>query len=183
MLPPTSTGRTWVRSSSPVSAVVVVLPLVPVMAMTSASITRHASSSSPMIGTPRARTAASAGSSSGTPGLTTTSSAPRNAASGWPPVQSAQPSRSSPRASAGSASSGLESEASTRPPRRRISRAAATPLLASPTTETVLPASDWRYVAPRSPLPLTKIPVGYGTSRRSVIVMAIACHLSGASGW
>ena len=38
----------------------------------------------------------------------------------------------------------LESEASTRPPRRRISRAAATPLLASPTTETVLSASDRR---------------------------------------
>ena len=82
-------------ASSPVSAVVVVLPLVPVMAMTSASITRHASSSSPMIGTPRARTAASAGSSSGTPGLTTTSSAPAKAASGWPPVQRRAAERSS----------------------------------------------------------------------------------------
>ena len=62
-------------SSAPVSAVVVVLPLVPVMATNSASIARQASSSSPMIGTPRARAPASAGASTGTPGLTTTSSA------------------------------------------------------------------------------------------------------------
>ena len=39
---------------------------------------------------------------------------------------------------------GLESEASTRPPRRRIRRAAATPLLASPTTDTVFSASHRR---------------------------------------
>ena len=90
-------GAPGPRKSSPVSAVVVVLPFVPVIAMTSASIARQASSSSPTMGTPRARTRTRAGSVSGTPGLTTTSSAPANASSGWPPVQSAQPSRSSPQ--------------------------------------------------------------------------------------
>ncbi len=158
MLPPTITGRTWVRSSSPVRVVVVVLPLVPVMARQSASITRQASSSSPMMGTPRARTAVRAGRSSGTPGLTTTSSAPRKASSGWPPAQRATPSRSSARASAVRPSRAPESEASTRVPSRRSRRAAATPLLARPTTATVRVASQSRYGRPRVPSPLTKIP-------------------------
>ena len=153
ILPPTSTGRTWARKSSPVSAVVVVLPFVPVMAMTSASIARQASSSSPTMGTPRARTRTRAGSVSGTPGLTTTSSASAKASSGWPPVQSAQPSRSSRSTSAESAARSAASEASTVPLTRRIRRAAATPLFASPTTETVLPASRRRYAGPRPVAP------------------------------
>src|SRR5207248_818539 len=68
MLPPTKTGRGCSASSAPVSAVVVVLPLVPVMAIVSASIARHASSSSPMTGTRRARTGESCAPSSGTAG-------------------------------------------------------------------------------------------------------------------
>ena len=143
MLPPTSTGRTCPRSTSPVRAVVVVLPLVPVMAMTSESITRQASSSSLITGTPRARSGASAGSSRGTPGLITTSSAPANAASGCP-LQTAICSVSSRRASADHASRGAASEASTRPPSRATRRAAARPLFASPTTATVLPATQCR---------------------------------------
>src|SRR5262249_28112494 len=148
MLPPTSTARSCARKSSPVSAVGGVLPLVPVIAMTSASIARQASSSSPTIGIPRARIRASAGIVSGTPGLTTTSSAPSKAASGCPPVHSRPPSRSSERASADSAARSPASDARTRPPTRRMSRAAATPLLARPTTETVLPASHRRYAGP-----------------------------------
>ena len=61
MLPATSTGRGCSASRAPVSAVVVVLPLVPVMAMVSASIARQPSSSSPMIGSPAARAGASCG--------------------------------------------------------------------------------------------------------------------------
>ena len=48
-------------SSAPVSAVVVVFPLVPVIATNSAVIVRYASSTSPRTGTPRARQPASAG--------------------------------------------------------------------------------------------------------------------------
>jgi hypothetical protein len=126
-----------------VSAVVVVLPLVPVMAMTSASMTRQASSSSLITGTPRARSDASTGRSSGTPGLATTSSAPAKAASGCP-LHTGMRSSSSRRASGDHRSRGAASEARTRPPRRAMRRAAAIPLLARPTTATVLPASSRR---------------------------------------
>ena len=61
MLPATSTGRGCSDSSAPVSAVVVVLPLVPVMAMVSPSIARQPSSSSPISGRPRSRAGASCG--------------------------------------------------------------------------------------------------------------------------
>ena len=144
MFPATSVGRTCALSNSPVSAVVVVLPLVPVIAMRSASMTSHASSSSPMTGTPRALAADRAGSARGTPGLTTTRSAFSKASAGWPPVHSRHPSRSSCHASADSDAGAPESDASTRPPTRRMSRAAAMPLRARPTTETVRPASQRR---------------------------------------
>jgi hypothetical protein len=145
MLPPTRTGRACPRRISPVSAVVVVLPFVPVIAMTSLSIARHASSSSPIIGTPRARGPASPGSSSGTPGLTTTRSAPSKASAGWPPVQRRTPGSSASTPTSGARASGAAlSEASTRAPSRRASRAAAMPLRASPTTATVRPLSQWR---------------------------------------
>ena len=99
MLPATSTGRgSWARSA-PVSAVVVVLPFVPVMAMVSASSARHASSISPMMGIPTARAGASCGDSSGTPGLTTTSSAPATPTPAPSPAASRTPRRGSARAS------------------------------------------------------------------------------------
>jgi hypothetical protein len=91
MFPATSTAPGWTCNSSPARAVVVVLPLVPVIARVSASMVRQASSSSLTMGTPRPRTAARAGRSSGTPGLTTTRPAPANAISGCPPAQRAQP--------------------------------------------------------------------------------------------
>src|SRR5439155_464500 len=59
ILPATSTGRGCPASKAPVSAVVVVLPLVPVIAIVSASSARQPSSSSPMIGTRWARAGAS----------------------------------------------------------------------------------------------------------------------------
>ena len=119
------------------------------MAMTSASSTRKASSSSLITGTPRAWSATSEGISSGTPGLTTTSSAPRKASSGWPDHVLIW-GDSSPRATGDQASRGAASEASTWPPSRATSRAAATPLLARPTTATVFPSSQRRYAAPLS---------------------------------
>ena len=82
MLPAVVDGKPAALSRCAIRAVVVVFPLVPVMAMRSASMTRQPSSSSPMMGTPRARATSRAGSSRGTPGLTTTNSAPANAASG-----------------------------------------------------------------------------------------------------
>ena len=63
-----------------------------------------------------------------------------------PPRARAPPARSD--------AAGPESDASTRPPSRRIRRAAATPLLASPTTETVAPESQRRYSGPRSGVPV-----------------------------
>ena len=59
----------------PVSSVVVDLPFVPVIAITRPRSQRDASSTSPITGTPRARAAATTGSSGGTPGLRTTRSA------------------------------------------------------------------------------------------------------------
>ena len=169
MFPPTIAGRAVSFRSPKVSAVVVVLPLVPVMAMKSASMTRQPSSSSPMIGTPRALTGAKAGNESGTPGLTTTSSTSANAAAGCPPAHSRQPSSSSCLAAAGSDARGLESDASTRPPSLRTSRAAATPLRASPTTATVRPASHRWYVGPRSSDPLMS-----SSSSRAQIVATLS---------
>ena len=107
-------------------------------------MTSHASSSSPMISTPRALAADRAGSVRGTPGLTTTRSASSKAPAGWPPVHSRHPSRSSCHASGDSDAGSPASDASTRPPTRRMSRAAAMPLRARPTTETVRPASQRR---------------------------------------
>ena len=74
-LPPTKAARSsW--KSRPVSAVVVLLPFVPVMATTgTSSRSRQASSTSPTTGTPARRAAAMPGSVSGTPGETTTRSA------------------------------------------------------------------------------------------------------------
>ena len=53
MLPPTSTCRPAALSIRPISVVVVDFPFVPVMAMTRPCSQRDASSSSPMISTPR----------------------------------------------------------------------------------------------------------------------------------
>ena len=91
MLPATRTGRGCSARSAPVSAVVVVLPFVPVIANVSASVARQPSSSSPITGTPRARAAASAGWSTGTPGLTTTMCAEAATSAGTPPVSSRTP--------------------------------------------------------------------------------------------
>ena len=78
MLPPTLTLNPAVSSMRPVNAVVVDLPLVPVMAMTRPRSQRYASSISPITGTPLRRAARTAGCSGGTPGLSTTRSAPAN---------------------------------------------------------------------------------------------------------
>ena len=61
MLPPTVTLKPAASSIRPVSAVVVDLPFVPVIAMTRPCSQRDASSTSPITGTPRARAAATAG--------------------------------------------------------------------------------------------------------------------------
>ena len=71
-LPTTSTGTPAVRCRWPSSSVVVVLPLVPVTAMTSLGTQRQASSSSPRTGRPRSRAAAITGAVGGTPGDLTT---------------------------------------------------------------------------------------------------------------
>ena len=75
MLPPTWHAIPLSRRICPVNAVVVVLPLVPVIPMFCPSRNGAASSSSPITGTPRARTGASRSRSAGTPGEITTSSA------------------------------------------------------------------------------------------------------------
>src|SRR5438093_1969642 len=150
MLPATSTGRGCSARIDPVSAVVVVLPFVPVIAIVSASVARQPSSSSPITGTPAARAAAASGASTGTPGLTTTRSARRTAASASRSRTTRMPSVTSARASAPSVSIGFASVPSTVAPQSRNRRAAATPLRASPTTTAVRPASESRYALPRT---------------------------------
>ena len=71
-LPATTTGRPASRWMWPMSSLVVVLPLVPVTAMNSLGISRHASSTSPSTGSPRSRAAAMTGAWAGTPGDLTT---------------------------------------------------------------------------------------------------------------
>src|SRR6266850_1266935 len=163
MLPPTKTGRGCSASSAPVSAVVVVLPLVPVMAIVSASIARHASSSSPITGTRRARAGASCSPSSGTPGLTTTSSTPSKAAE---PSTSRTPTAASAATSGPSEATGLASVPRTSAPAATSRRAAAIPLLARPTTVARRPASVARY-----PRPLVATST---SSARSVIRLSFA---------
>ena len=104
------------RSSSPVSAVVVVLPLVPVMAMRSASIDPPASSSSPMMGTPRARAAARARAArAARPGSPRPARRPRTRRRGDRRPRARSRALELARLGA-SASRAPESEASTRPP-------------------------------------------------------------------
>ena len=69
MFPPTRTGREPWRSTSPVSAVVVVLPLVPVMPTIGAGHSWKKRSISLETRSPWVRAASSSGSSQGTPGL------------------------------------------------------------------------------------------------------------------
>ena len=71
MFPPTSVLRPPEAMISPVSVVVVVLPLEPVMATIFPCRKRAVSSISPMTGMPRRRACCSAATSPGTPGLTT----------------------------------------------------------------------------------------------------------------
>src|SRR5262249_36901054 len=72
MFPPTVTLKPAVSRIRPVSAVVVDLPFVPVMAITRPCSQRDASSISAITGMPLARAASITGCSVGTPGLTTT---------------------------------------------------------------------------------------------------------------
>ncbi len=76
MLPQTSAVRPPAFTISPVIAVVVLLPLLPVMATTGPSRNGKASSTSAITGTPHRRASSSSGRSSGTPGETTTRSTP-----------------------------------------------------------------------------------------------------------
>ena len=75
MLPPTVTLKPAASRIRPVSAVVVDLPFVPVMAITRPRSQRDASSISPMTGTPRARARLNHRLIGGTPGLSTIRSA------------------------------------------------------------------------------------------------------------
>src|SRR5688572_4136 len=146
MLPPISTGRDRPPSSAPVSAEVVVLPLVPVMATVSASMARQPSSSSPITGTPRLRAGASCEPSTGTPGLMTTSSVPAKAAA---PSTRCTPSAASAATSRPSEATGFRSVARTSAWAAASRRAAATPRLARPTTVTRRPASVASHFRPR----------------------------------
>src|SRR5512137_171669 len=141
-LPPTKAARSsW--KSRPVSAVVVLLPLVPVMATTgTCSRSRKASSTSPTTGIPARRAAAMPGSVSGTPGDTTTRSAEVKSRSSCPPSASEIASPSSEASVPASSAMVRRSVTVTRAPSRAASRAAAAPLRASPTTSTFFPASS-----------------------------------------
>ena len=75
-LPATSTSTPPARSISPISSVVVVLPLVPVTPTIGLGSMRDASSTSLHTATPCSRAAATVGSEPGTPGLLTTALAP-----------------------------------------------------------------------------------------------------------
>jgi len=133
MLPPTRTRRPAASSIRPTSVVVVDFPFVPVMATMGPRSHRVASSSSPMTGTPAALALSSSGRSIGTPGLSTIKLALSNEAASCSPSSSSMPAS---RSSASCGIDGLRSVSVTRAPRLASRRAAATPLLAAPTTST-----------------------------------------------
>src|SRR5512145_2820617 len=136
--PPVKVARSSAKSA-PASAVVVLLPLVPVMATTGTSPRkRQASSTSPQTGTPVRRAAWIGAMESGTPGETTTRSAPEKSPSSWPPSTLRIGSPASAASGSASSASGLRSVTVTFAPSRAQSFAAATPLFASPMTVTFL---------------------------------------------
>ena len=95
------------------------------------------SSSSPRMRMPRARTWRSSGTSAGTPGETTMRSWRRKVSRPWLPASTMMPSSRSCGSSA-TVAAGRESLTVTRAPRALRKRAAARPLLPSPTTSTRL---------------------------------------------
>src|SRR3954452_1547721 len=127
-LPATATGRPASRWMWPMSSVVVVLLLVPVTAMNSLGMSRHASSTSPSTGSPRSRAAATTGASAGTPGDLTTARTCSSAAGVSSPCR-----RSTPRACS---------------PQARRTSSAATPERASPTTSHGPGGNGGRRMAP-----------------------------------
>ena len=143
MLPPTRTSARArpARSIAPSAAVVVDLPLVPVIAAMLPRSRRAPSSSSPIIGT-KARASTSSPSIHGTPGDTTMRSAWRSTSPPSPPSRSVTPAACRLMASAPSSAARLRSSAVTSAPRATSSRAAAMPDRANPTTTTRLPRSS-----------------------------------------
>src|ERR1700682_3457616 len=91
---------------------------------------------------PITRAAASAGIISGTPGLGTIKSWSTKVCALWPPSSSVTPAARSFAAVSAICGSGRSSVAVTRAPRAAANRAVATPVRASPTTSTCLPASS-----------------------------------------
>ncbi len=81
MFPATSAGTPAAANMAPSSAVVVVLPFVPVTPRIGFGSSRAPSSISEITSMPRARAAATGGASPGTPGLLTTSPTPSSSAS------------------------------------------------------------------------------------------------------
>ena len=129
--PPVKTRRPAAASRCPQSAVVVLLPLVPVIPSSGSSMRREASSTSPITSRSRERASAKIASESGTPGLTTTRSMPRS--------ESGTTRRNSPSKETSSSSAAI-----TCAPPDRSSRAAAAPLFPRPTTRACRPA---RFIA------------------------------------
>ena len=142
MFPPTRTSPPASRNIAPRAAVVVDLPLVPVIAATVPFSIRKPSSSSATTGTPAARAACSSGIVEGTPGDTTIIEALVNVSMRWPPSSSRTPCFSRFITSGGSSRGPFRSVATTRDPRRAQSVAAAIPDRAIPTTTTCLPSSS-----------------------------------------
>src|SRR6267142_2492557 len=140
MLPQAVALRPACASRCAVSAVVVLLPLVPVMPIRIPCRNHDASSISPTTRTPPRLALTIASSVRGTPGLTATRSADVKLVASCPPSSSFAPSRPSVRTSAPRDSSGLASVRTTDAWRDIRKRAMATPLFDAPTTTTRLPA-------------------------------------------
>jgi hypothetical protein len=103
MLPAVAACRPSALSSLPVSAVVVVFPFEPVIAMYDRrGRNRRPISTSLTMSTPAARAAAKGGASGGTPGLATMSDAPAMRSRSWRPTSVATPSSRRARAVASS---------------------------------------------------------------------------------
>ena len=149
MLPPTVTWNPAACSIRPVSAVVVDLPLVPVIAITRPCSHRDASSISPTIGMPRARAACTAGCSGGTPGLSTTRSADVNV-SRRVPAELQRDAERAQRLGLGHLGPRRRT-ASRRAPRRASSAAAAMPLARRADDRHALAST----LNPMPPLPIT----------------------------
>jgi len=141
MLPPTWVVRPDARHIAPASAVVVVLPALPVMPSTGAGHRSRNNWASLVTATPRRKASCTIGSVGGTPPLTHSTSQSSSSSRGCPPSANCTGVPANSATLAASASALRVSDSVTRAPRVGSQRPSALPWRAIPNTTTCFPAS------------------------------------------